>query len=79
VVRLRLGERVVEDDVHLVHDALVRVDLGDDDAVAVSVEHLGNAHQHRVVVVDEGDGDRPVSWYCHPTEITSLGVYWNTP
>ena len=39
-------------------DRLVGVDLGDDDPVAVGVEHVGDAGQHDVVVVDQRDGDR---------------------
>ena len=58
VVGFGLGERVVEDDVDVVDDRLVGGDLGDDDAVAVAVEQMGEADHHDVVVVDERDGDR---------------------
>ena len=58
VVGLGLREGVVEHDVDGVVERLVGVDLGDDDPVAVVVEHLGDAEQHDVVVVDQGDRDR---------------------
>ena len=61
VIGFRLGERVVQHDVDGVLDWLVRVEFGDDDAVAVLVEHVGHAHQHHVVVVDERHGDRRCS------------------
>jgi hypothetical protein len=57
VVGLGLGERVVEHDVDAVGERRGGVDLGDGDAVAVLVEHVGEAREHDVVVVDEGDGD----------------------
>ena len=60
VIRFRLGERVVQDDVDGVLDWHVRVEFGDHHAVAVLVEHVGHAHQHHVVVVDERHGDRAV-------------------
>jgi hypothetical protein len=40
VVRFGLGKRVVENDVDVVHDTLVRIDFHDDDTIAVSVELL---------------------------------------
>ena len=58
VVRLGLGERVVQDDVDGVAQRLVGVDLGDDHAVAVAVEHVRQADQHHVVVVDQRHRDR---------------------
>ena len=58
VVRFGLGERVVQDDVDGVVDGHGGVDLGDDYAVVVFVEHFGDAHQHDVIVVDERYGDR---------------------
>ena len=58
VVGLRLGERVVQHDVDRVVQRAVGVDLGDDDPVAVAVEHVRDAEQHHVVVVDQRDGDR---------------------
>ena len=79
VIGLRLGEGVVEDDVDSVFETHVRVDFGDDDAVAVAVEHVGHAHQHDVVVVDEGDGDRDLRRRCHEPQITYLGVYQHPP
>ena len=59
VVRLGLGERVVQGDVDGVDERLVGVDLGDDDALAVAIEHVRQADQHHVVVVDQRDGDGP--------------------
>ena len=55
---LDLAERVVEDDVDGVVEAHVRVDFCDDDTVAVPVEHVGHAHEHDVVIVDERDRAR---------------------
>ena len=39
-------------------DGPIGVDLGDDDAIAVAIEHVGQTDQHHVVVVDEGHRDR---------------------
>jgi hypothetical protein len=56
VIGLRLGKRVVEDDIDSILQAHVVVDLGDDNTVAVAIEHVGHTHQYNVVVVDERDG-----------------------
>jgi len=53
LVGLGLGERVVQHDVHDVLDSLVRVDLHDAHAVAISLEHAGHPEEHDVVVVDQ--------------------------
>ena len=58
VVGLRLGERVIERDVDGVDERLVRVDLGNQDAVAVGIQHRGDAGEHDVVIVDQPDQDR---------------------
>ena len=58
VVGFGLGERVVQDDVDVVDNRLVGGQLGDDDAVAVAVEEMGETDHHNVVVVDERDADR---------------------
>ena len=57
LVRLRLRERVVEDHVHVVADRLVGIELHDDDPLGVAIEHVGQAHQDDVVVVDQRNGD----------------------
>ena len=59
VVGFWLSERVVQDDVDIVHNGLVGGQLGDDDAVAIAVEEMGEPDDHDVVVVDEGDVDGP--------------------
>ena len=74
VVGLRLGERVVQNDVDGVLDALVRVELGDNHPVAILIEHVGHAHQHHVVVVHERDGDWGPRTRSHAAESTSLRV-----
>jgi hypothetical protein len=53
MVGFRLRERVVQDDVDDVTHRLVRVDLGDHNAVAVLVEHLRHAEYQDVVVVNQ--------------------------
>ena len=58
LIRLRLCERVVEDDVDIIGHWFVRVDLGHDDAVSVVVEHVGETHEDDVIVVDQGDSHR---------------------
>ena len=58
VVGFGLGERVVQDDVDVVDNRLVGGQLGDDDAVPVAVEEMGETDHHNVVVVDERDVDR---------------------
>ncbi len=58
VIRFRLGEVVVQDDVDGVLNGLIRVELGDHNPVAVLVEHVGHAHDHHVVVVHKRYGDR---------------------
>jgi hypothetical protein len=57
-VGLGLGEVVVQRDVDLVLDRLVRRDLGYHDTVAVRVEHARDTGDHDVVVVDERNPDR---------------------
>ena len=49
------------------------VDLGDDDPVAVAVEHVGEPDQDDVVVVDQRDGDRGES-AGHARTVNPLGV-----
>ena len=53
VVGLGLGEGVVEDDVHVVGDGLVRVELRNDDAVSIRVEQVRQPDHHDVIVVDK--------------------------
>ena len=71
-----LSERVVERDVDDVLDGLVGIELGDEHPIAIRVEHVRHPGQHDVVVVDEGDEDRPM---ClggrHAVTVTPLGVY----
>ena len=66
VVGLGLREGVVQHDVDVIDHGSVGVDLGHDDAIAVVVEHVGQPDQHDVVVVDQGDRDRPVGreWWA---------------
>ena len=54
-VGLGLGERVVQGDVDVVGDRRVGIQLGDDDAVRVGVEEVGQPDDDDVVVVDERD------------------------
>jgi hypothetical protein len=79
VVGLRLREAVVEHDVDGVVERLVAVDLGNDDALAVSVDDVGQAHQHDVVVIHErhGDGSGPGRRLRlgHGDKVTHLGGY----
>ena len=65
VIRFRLGKRVIQSYVDGVEESLVRVELGDDHAVAVLIQHVGQAHHHHVVVVDDRDGDRTVHPRSH--------------
>ena len=65
LIRFRLGERVVKNDVYGVLDSSIRVELGDNHAVAVLIEHVGQAHHHHVVVVDDRHGDRTVHARSH--------------
>ena len=58
VVGLWLGERVVQHDVNVIDDWAVRVDLGNDDAVVVSIEEVGQPDEHDVVVINKRDADR---------------------
>ena len=58
VIRLGLGERVVQGDVDVIAEGLVGVQLGDHDAVAVLVEEVGEADHHDVVVIDQRNEDR---------------------
>ena len=67
VIGLGLGERVVQRDVDVVDDWLVRVDLGDDDPILVLVEHVGEPGQHDLVVVDEREHDG-AAWRWTPLE-----------
>jgi hypothetical protein len=76
VVGFGLGERVIQDDVNGVIDSHRRVELRDNDPVAVAVEHVGHAHQHHVVVVHERHDDRPAGGLRHAPKITPLGVYF---
>jgi len=43
VIRFWLGERVIQSYVDGVDESLVRVELGDNHAVAVLIEHVGQA------------------------------------
>ena len=74
VIRFRLGERVVQDDVDRVVDWRIRVELSDDDAVAVLIEHVGHTHEHHVVVVHQRYGDWAFRAGSHARQSTSLGV-----
>ena len=65
VIRFWLGERVIQSYVDGVDESLVRVELGDNHAVAVLIEHVGQAHHHHVVVVDDRHGDRTVHARSH--------------
>ena len=65
VIRFWLGERVKQSYVDGVDESLVRVELGDNHAVAVLIEHVGQAHHHHVVVVDDRHGDRTVHARSH--------------
>ena len=58
MVRLRLGERVVEHDIDVVLEGHVGVDLDDDDPIGVPIEHVRQTDEHDLVVVDERDRDR---------------------
>ena len=58
VVGFGLGEGVVQGDVDGVGEGLVGVELGDDDAVGVLVEEVGEPDHDDVVVVDQGDTER---------------------
>jgi hypothetical protein len=53
-----LGERVVEDDVDIVEDRLVRVELSDHDSVAIGVQQVGQPDDDHVVVVDKRHAHR---------------------
>jgi hypothetical protein len=57
VIGFWLRERVVQHDVDVVTHGLVRVEFGDDDAVGVWIEEVGQADHDDVVVVDKGDAD----------------------
>ena len=65
VIRFWLGKRVRQSYVDGVDESLVRVELGDNHAVAVLIEHVGQAHHHHVVVVDDRHGDRTVHARSH--------------
>jgi hypothetical protein len=69
VVRLRLGEGVIQNDVDGVLDRHGRVEFGDDYSVAVLVEHVGHTHHHHVVVVDEGDRDWSIRAGSHAKKV----------
>ena len=58
LVRLALGEVVVERDVDGFTYALGQVDLDDDDPILVAVEQVGDPEQDDFVVVDQADPDR---------------------
>ena len=62
------------DDVDGVLERLIRVELGDNHAVAVLIEHVGHAHQHHVVVVHKRHGDRSVRARGHAPKNTALRV-----
>ena len=65
---------------HQLPDGVYRgVEFGHDDPVAVVVEHVGNAHHHHVVVVDQRNGDRTLGRWRHIADITALRVYPDHP
>lgn len=69
MIGLGLGERVVQHDVHRVVDGHGGVEFGDDDAIAVAVEHVGHPHDDDVVVVDERHGNGTVLWWGHGSKV----------
>ena len=58
LVGLRLGEGVVEDDVHIVLDRTPGIELGHHDPVTVGLEQVRDPDHQHVVVVDEGNQNR---------------------
>jgi len=58
MVGLGLGEGVVQGDVDVGADRLVRVELDDADPAAVGGEHVRKPDQDHVVVVDQGRSHR---------------------
>ena len=85
-VRFRLGEVVVQHDVDLILDRLVRVQLYDGDAVAVLIEHVCQSGEDDVVVIDQSSRDRArrllrllrlirVSRLGHPSTISGPGAH----
>jgi hypothetical protein len=66
LVGLGLRERVIQDNVDLVLDSTSGVQLRDDDAVAVGIQHVRHADHHHVVVIDQGDVHGRLRGRHHP-------------
>ena len=75
VVSLRLGEGVVQDHIDVIAHGLVGVELGDDDAVTVGIEEVGQPDHDDVVVVDQGDPQRSGRSVHTTDRKSSVGVY----
>jgi hypothetical protein len=75
MVGFGLGEGVVQDHVDLVVDALVRVQLRDDDPIPVAIEQMGEPDHDDVVVVDQRHPHWRVRRLHGSTVFTPRGVH----